>query len=367
MEHRFGPLRSLLRCVLLSTLVFALVLLTGPAVAQDEEFADLSLEDMLELELDAVSIAGIHHTHDAGEWMVGFSYMNMAMNGMRNGTDRVSKFEVTDMAQFGYRVTPVKMDMHMLMFHLMYAPSDKITLMGMMPYVRKSMKHYVGMNGANFTTRAEGAGDLKLAALYSAYRTESQRLIAEFGLSLPSGSIVEKDNNPMSGAVDVRLPYPMQLGSGTVELLPGVTYIGQTTSWQWGGHVKGTLRVGKNANGYRLGNRYKLTSWVSRTFTDMLSGSVRLDWNQWFNIQGRDPRQDGAVMGAMAPVVPTAFTKLQSGKRLDLLVGVTLYEPAGVLNGHRLSLEAGLPIYQYIDGPQLETDWMLTLSWSWTI
>ena len=132
MEHRFSLLRSLLRCVLLSTPVVALVLITGTAVAQ-EEFADLSLEDMLELELDAVSIAGIHHTHDAGEWMVGFSYMNMAMNGMRNGTDRVSKFEVTDMAQVGYRVTPVKMDMHMLMFHLMYAPSDKITLIGMMP------------------------------------------------------------------------------------------------------------------------------------------------------------------------------------------------------------------------------------------
>jgi len=366
MELRFSLLRSLLRCVLLSTPVFALVLIAGPAVAQDEEFADLSLEDMLELELDAVSIAGIHHTHDAGEWMVGFSYMNMAMNGMRNGTNRVSTSDVTDPAQFNFRVSPVKMDMHMLMFHLMYAPSDKITLMGMMPYVRKSMKHVTRM-GANFTTRAEGAGDLKLAALYSAYRTESQRVITEFGLSLPSGSIVEKDNNPMSMGADVRLPYPMQLGSGTVDFLPGVTYIGQTTSWQWGGHVKGTVRVGKNANGYRLGNRYKLTSWVSRTFTDMLSGSVRLDWNQWFNIQGRDPRQDGAVMGPMAPVVPTAFTNLQAGKRLDLLVGVTLYEPAGALRGHLLSLEAGLPIYQYIDGPQLETDWMLSLSWYWTI
>lgn len=106
MELRFGPLRSLLRCVLLSTLVFALVLLTGPAVAQDEEFADLSLEDMLELELDAVSIAGIHHTHDAGEWMVGFSYVNMAMNGMRNGTNRVSTSDVTDPAQFNFRCLP---------------------------------------------------------------------------------------------------------------------------------------------------------------------------------------------------------------------------------------------------------------------
>ena len=147
-----------------------------------------------------MSIAGIHHTHDAGEWMVGVSYMYMNMDGMHNNSGRVSTGKVVDPAGFNYLVTPKRMDMHMAMFHVMYAPTDTITLMGMMPYVRKSMDH-VTRSGIPFTARSEGAGDLELAALYSAYRTESQRVIVEFGMSFPTGSISEKDNNPMSGAI----------------------------------------------------------------------------------------------------------------------------------------------------------------------
>jgi hypothetical protein len=30
---------------------------------------------------------------------------------------------------------------------------------------------------------------------------------------------------------------------------------------------------------------------------------------------------------------------------------------------HRLALELGAPIYQDLNGPQMETDWMLTVGW----
>ncbi len=51
--------------------------------------------------------------------------------------------------------------------------------------------------------------------------------------------------------------------------------------------------------------------------------------------------------------------------RADLLFGANLLAPRelGLLAGHRLAVEGGLPVYQRLDGPQLETDWLLTVGW----
>jgi len=37
------------------------------------------------------------------------------------------------------------------------------------------------------------------------------------------------------------------------------------------------------------------------------------------------------------------------------------------LRGHRLALEVGRPVYQNLDGPQLEADWTATLGWQWLL
>lgn len=44
----------------------------------------------------------------------------------------------------------------------------------------------------------------------------------------------------------------MQLGSGTVSVMPGVTYLGQAVPWGWGAEFIPTVRIGRNSNGYRL-------------------------------------------------------------------------------------------------------------------
>ena len=45
------------------------------------------------------------------------------------------------------------------------------------------------------------------------------------GISLPTGSIDVEDQG--------LLPYPMQLGSGIYDLLPGITYNGQAHQFSW--------------------------------------------------------------------------------------------------------------------------------------
>ena len=37
----------------------------------------------------------------------------------------------------------------------------------------------------------------------------------------------------------------------------------------------------------------------------------------------------------------------------------------GLVRGHRLALEADIPIYQDLNGPQMETDFTVTLGWQY--
>ena len=65
----------------------------------------------------------------------------------------------------------------------------------------------------------------------------------------------------------------------------------------------------------------------------------------------------------MIGIVPTAAPDLSVGGRVDLLVGAAFAPQTGLLRGHRLALEVGRPVYQSLDGPQLETDWTATQGW----
>ncbi len=76
------------------------------------------------------------------------------------------------------------------------------------------------------------------------------------------------------------------------------------------------------------------------------------------NIHGSDPT-------LMPTMVPTADPNRRAGKRLDLLFGVNVFAAAGALDGLRAAIEGGLPVYQSLDGPQLETDWMLSSTLEW--
>jgi len=64
-------------------------------------------------------------------------------------------------------------------------------------------------------------------------------------------------------------------------------------------------------------------------------------------------------------MVPTADASLRSGSRVDALLGLNIQLTEGFTKGHRLAIEGGLPIYQHLDGPQLETDWLITAGWQY--
>ena len=175
----------------------------------------------------------------------------------------------------------------------------------------------------------------------------SHRAHFNAGVSLPSGSIDERDDTP-AGAQS-KLPYPMQLGSGTVDLRPGLIYSGEYERVSWGFQAIGTIRLGENDNDYTLGDRFDASMWSAYAPNDWLSGSLRIAWQSWGNIDGADPDLNPMM-------IPTADPDLRGGERLDLGVGMNFYVPEGSLENFRLAAELLFPLYQNLDGPQLEAD-----------
>ncbi len=311
------------------------------------------------------------HIHKKGEFMVSYRFMNMYMEDNLVGSDDISTDEiVTSVAnRFGMpptlRVTPTNMTMNMHMIGVMYAPSDWMTLMIMGMYNTRSMDHitYQGMMGTtqlgNFTTETSGLGDLKIAALFNLKKGETHNLLGKVGFNLPLGSI---DNvgtilTPTNMNPEVRSPYPMQLGSGSVELNPAVTYLGKTEKISWGAQIGTTVRLNDNSEDYKLGSEVSLTSWIAYPIVKSMSASARLAYSNKGEISGIDAN--------IALPVQTANPDFQGGTRVDAAFGVNFIGQNGFIKNQRLAIEYALPISQDLNGPQLGVSRNLVIGWQY--
>lgn len=313
------------------------------------------------------------HMHKKGEWMVSYRFAHMDMGGNRAGTQKVSPEEIvttTPNPFFGapmqpptLRVVPVSMTMDMHMAGAMYAPTDWITLMVMAMYVEKEMDHitFQGPMGTaqlgTFTTRSNGFGDTKIAGLIRLFDDGVHRIHLNAGLSLPTGGVKETGSvlTPMGMTPTVRLPYAMQIGSGTVDLMPGITYTARDGGVSWGAQYGATIRLGDNGQDYALGDMHRLTAWASYSWAPWISLSLRVAGETASAIDGRD-------MAIMAPV-QTADPANYGGDRIDVFFGINLAGQKGVLHNHRLAIELGVPVYQKLNGPQMERDWQITVGY----
>jgi len=295
-----------------------------------------------------ISVMG-DHMHKMGEWMVSYRYMTMDMEGLLKGSNTVAP----TMMATGYmpNMLPTEMTMDMHMFGTMYAISNQWTLMGMINYLDNEMSMPMGKMDSS------GLGDIKIAGLYDlAQWDDGRRVHLKLGLNLPTGSIDEKDS--MSRI----LGYGMQLGSGTYDFEPAITYLGQTENYSYGAQVGGFLRIGENDRDYTLGNKFEATLWGARKITDSLSASAKLDYTSQSEIDGSDSRLDARNMMMGSPGFQTA----SQGRDITTFgLGLNYYFQNGGLSGHRLATEWETPIDQKVNGVQLELDSTWTFGWQY--
>jgi hypothetical protein len=318
-----------------------------------------------------ISVMG-EHSHGAGEFMFSYRFMSMTMEDNRDGSDTLENNEILGGGSNtgAYMVAPQEMTMDMHMLGLMYAPNDTITWMFMLPYLDVSMDHLIGpMHGTSpnetFTTETSGLGDFKVTSLITLEKNAEGSLLLGMGLNLPTGSIDEEDEIlSMPALGETQLPFPMQLGSGTYDLLPSVTYNRVYEKRSWGTQLSGVLRLGTNDNGYTLGNRGQLQAWHAWLINHELSASTRLSYSHWDNIDGDDDTRDlpqTMNMGMMTmSTVPTIDPQNQGGERFEGGLGLNGIYGEGE---HRVALEVAIPLHQRLDGPQMETDLIAILGY----
>lgn len=303
------------------------------------------------------------HVHERGEWMFSYRYMSMAMEGNRIGDDRVSAETIATTVPnrfFGIpgqpptlRVVPTEMTMGMHMLGAMWAQSDRLTWMAMLRYLDHEMDHLTFSGGSGttvlggFTTEASGLGDTTVSALVRLKERGHNRWLAQVGLSLPTGALDETGRvlAPTGATPILRLPYPMQLGSGTVDAVLGTTASGSAGRYGWGAQWSGIFRLGENDEDYTLGDEHRVTAWGSLGLGARASLSARLAYLDRGDIDGIDPQ-------ILAPV-QTADPNRQGIERWDFGLGMNFVLPNP---SHRLALEVLVPFRQDLAGPQLEAD-----------
>ena len=290
-----------------------------------------------------ISVMG-DHMHEMGEWMVSYRYMSMNMDALLKGSNTVAP---TMMATgFMPNMLPTEMTMDMHMFGTMYAISNQWTLMGMLNYLDNEMSMPMGKMDSS------GLGDIKIAGLYDLAQWDSgRRMHLKLGLNLPTGSIDEKHNGNILG-------YGMQLGSGTYDFEPAITYLAQTENYSYGAQLGGILRIGENDQDYTLGNKFEATLWGARKITDSLSASAKFDYSSQSEVDGKDSRMNEAMSPALNP-------NSQGRDITTFGLGLNYYFKDGGLSGHRLAAEWETPIDQKVNGVQLELDSAWTFGWQY--
>lgn len=320
---------------------------------------ELSLKELLSLDLVEIN-AGEDNTFYKGAWSVGYRYLYMNMEGYLDGQKSVSTAEILKT----FAIAQPRMSQEMHLIEASYAPTDRLSVLLGIPYIMQTTEHQrrPGANpfvGEEFDVTTDGLSDISAKLAYTVYKAASFQILTFAGVGFPTGSIDETGTVPRGQ--NQPLPYTMQLGSGTYDLNPGIAYSAQAGKWSWGTEFMYKSRLGKNDAGYSFGDRYSATVYLTRRLFDWVAPSIVVTGRSWESISGRDPRLD-----PVAKAVPVANPNFYGGDRIDLIFRLNFAIPRGMLKGNRLSVEGGIPIYQDLNGPQVQSDYRFGVSWQWT-
>lgn len=256
------------------------------------------------------------HFHKKGELMASLRGMYMDMGDPTNPM-----------------MGPQSMDMKMGMLGLMYAPSNKLTLMGMFNYVDTSMD--MTMMGNKTKMGSSDIGDLTLSAMVPLVHTHDRRLHVTIGTSVPLGSI--DITNPMGA----RMALTMQTGTGSWGFKPSATYTQFFESWSLGFQANADIWLEDNRHMERMGDKVEITGWAAIPTSKSVGFSARVSYTH-----------RGAVSGSM-------MRNLTDQRRALIAYGGANF----MLGGNRFALEAGLPLWLDRSANALDQGVLITVGW----
>tara|TARA_X000000368_G_scaffold113109_1_gene88215 strand:- start:839 stop:1921 length:1083 start_codon:yes stop_codon:yes gene_type:complete len=313
------------------------------------------------------------HFHKKGEWMVSLRLANMEMkknilNGNSISADNILKqpnpFSKMPMMMknsesmkmpMNLSVIPKKMTMRMIMLGAMYAPSDKITLMGMAMFNDKEMTldTHQGMMARNylgsFETSSSDLSKISLSALFNLHKGESSRWHFIFGLEKSVGDNFEKGLvlTPMNMKATITLPYGMQSSDKALRLITGLTNVRSIGNFILGNQL--LVKKVINEKDWNYGDEFEYNLWFQGSFNEKSSYSFRINYKDQDSIDGSD-------MTIMAPV-QTANPLNYGGEVINFGIGVNaIFDIFGGRHKDRFAFEIIKPIDQNKNGLQMKDD-----------
>lgn len=302
---------------------------------------------------------------ETGAVMLGYRYsLGIASGDIRRGFDLVSDDEIVSNAcqPSPCAKAPDSMAMHMHMLELMVAPTHWLNIAVMGQYVDKYMEMrqlddgLIDDHTQHQSHGTGGWGDLQILALAKLFASSSNRLHAGLGLSVPTGSVDETHRRSHQESRGY-LQYGMQLGSGTFDFLPSLTWRGRRSAWSWGAQVGGVVRMQhENRSGYALGDRFDASVWGGYAIWPWLETSLRGVVALQGEVRGE---YDGSHPLTTPPDHPTNY----GGWLADLGIGVRAEVSFGPFEGQSVGLEWLQPLATDFNGYQLERVGTLVVDW----
>lgn len=286
--------------------------------------------------------------HNAGAYMVETQAMRMNMDGLRSKTSDVSLSEAVN--NFGYMMLPENMTMDMFMVMPMYNFTKDLSSMVMFNYLSNKMDMTNGTGTCKSTMETSGLGDTQVGINY---KFMDDFFAAGLEMNIPTGSIEANTTMKMGMACTdntMTAPYHMQLGSGTYDLTPSITYLGAYFNLRYGAQASFKYRIGENDQGYTLGNVYKAKLWVNKPIS-MVKLSAEVDVIHHKAIDG--------VHAAINAGLPTPLVSTANSKRLDAFITIGAEVPVSIV---AVGLDIMLPVYQNTRGLQMKHNWSTALS-----
>jgi hypothetical protein len=307
------------------------------------------------------------HFHKKGEWMVSLRVTHMEMkknilNGESISNDEILKqpnpYATMPMMMkmpMNLSVIPQKMTMKMIMLGAMYAPSDKVTLMGMAMFNDKEMTldTYQGMMQrkylGSFETSSSDLSKVSFSALYNLHDSDDSRWHLILGLEKSIGENSKKGMvlTPMNMKSSITLPYGMQSSDSAFRLITGITNVRSIKDFILGNQL--LVKKVIDEKDWNYGDEFEYNIWLQGAFSQSTSYSVRLNYKDQDSIDGRDER-------IMAPV-QTANPFNYGGDVLSIGLGFnTVFDLFGGKHKDRFSFEIIKPIDQNKNGLQMKDD-----------
>ncbi len=210
------------------------------------------------------------------------------------------------------------------------------------PFINRSHATIVDGDTAASTSHANGVGDVRLVARRQLQASHMNTWAFTFGLKLPTGRTDQSfDSGPQAGTP---LDRGLQLGTGTTDLLAGAAYFSRpAVEWGWFAQIQ-LVQPLNSCDGFRPSPSVTASTGVRRLTSGWLTPQLQLN-----------VRWDGREAGANSdtPNSGGTFVALSPGVTAEMGATATAFTSVQV------------PVWQRVNGLQLEPRWLLTTGVRW--